>query len=448
MIKKVMLFFIMLAMFSRSYTQEFPIEEIESQYENQKSEDEEDLEDDELMQQLQSFKKHPMNLNFADAEELQGLKLLTPAQIDNLVRYRSLLGKLINIYELQAIPDWDVELIRKLLPFITIEEDLILDPKLMIERWRLGNDNLLLRVSTQFKSFVRYRHSFRNLLQFNITTERDAGEKFLDFTSVHFFARDLGLVKRLAIGDFVISIGQGLIMSQGMSLKKSVNVLSIKKQNEILRPYSSSGEYNFHRGVASTLKWSNWQTTLFLSLRSLDANIESGFPGEETIATSIITSGYHRTSNEKSDRHTLKQFSAGASISFRSPVINAGVNFVSYRFSIPIQKEEKPYNAFAFRGDRLTNASVHYERSFRNTHWFGEFATDDQGNLATVNGLLVSLDKKLDCSFLYRKISPKYRSMYSGSFTENSTPVNENGLYAGCSFRLSPRWKVDSYFDV
>jgi hypothetical protein len=45
---------------------------------------------------------------------------LTDLQIDNLISYRNLFGNLISIYELQAIPAWEILTIKKLLPFITI----------------------------------------------------------------------------------------------------------------------------------------------------------------------------------------------------------------------------------------------------------------------------------------------------------------------------------------
>jgi hypothetical protein len=43
-------------------------------------------------------------------------------QIANLISYRKLVGKFISIYELQAVPSWDTQIIKKLLPFITVAE--------------------------------------------------------------------------------------------------------------------------------------------------------------------------------------------------------------------------------------------------------------------------------------------------------------------------------------
>ena len=51
---------------------------------------------------------------------MQELKLLSPLQISNLVSYRNLLGNFINIYELQAIPGWDVSLMKRIRPYVTV----------------------------------------------------------------------------------------------------------------------------------------------------------------------------------------------------------------------------------------------------------------------------------------------------------------------------------------
>jgi hypothetical protein len=59
---------------------------------------------------MQHFLKEPINLNYADAGLLEQLNLLSPVQISNLLSYRKLLGNFISIYELQAIPAWNLQL--------------------------------------------------------------------------------------------------------------------------------------------------------------------------------------------------------------------------------------------------------------------------------------------------------------------------------------------------
>lgn len=41
-----------------------------------------------------------------------------------------------------------------------------------------------------------------------------------DFYSVHLFARRLGIIQSLAIGDFTVNLGQGLIQWQSLAFKK------------------------------------------------------------------------------------------------------------------------------------------------------------------------------------------------------------------------------------
>ena len=63
--------------------------------------------------------------NTADENELKELRLLNPMQIANLIIYRNLFGKFINIYELQAVPGWNIELIQKIRRYITVNEAVV-----------------------------------------------------------------------------------------------------------------------------------------------------------------------------------------------------------------------------------------------------------------------------------------------------------------------------------
>jgi hypothetical protein len=138
----------------------------------------------------------------------------------------------------------------------------------------LGNTRYL---GSRQRYFFRYKYVFKNQLQFGITGDKDAGEQFLkgaqrygfDFYTMHLFARNLGIVKRLAIGDYTVNIGQGLLTYQSLAFRKSVDVLNIKRQTEVFRPYSSPGEFFFHRGAAVTLGVRNWYLSAFVNARRI-----------------------------------------------------------------------------------------------------------------------------------------------------------------------------------
>ncbi|MBA3675353.1 MAG: helix-hairpin-helix domain-containing protein [Chitinophagaceae bacterium] len=450
----------------------------EQQLENltENSEDVE-TEDDSYLQEMQHFLDDPVNLNNANESDLKELKILTALQIQNLISYRNLFGNFINIYELQAIPGWNVSMIRKILPYITVTDKESLLTSLS-NRLKNGENTILVRVTQVLekskgylldsstaksfypgspqKLFLRYKYAFKNLLQYGITAEKDAGEQFFkgaqksgfDFYSAHFFVRNTGLIKSLALGDFQVNMGQGLTQWMGLAFKKSSDVLNIKRQAEVLRPYNSAGEIYFHRGAGITLIKKFLEVTAFVSYRKVDANFIVDTLNNEDFVSSLQTSGYHRTVNEVADKNSQRQITFGGNMSFNKNRFHAGVNGVHYNFKYPINKSDGLYNKYALSGNSWGNYSIHYSYTFKNIHFFGEAATTEKLDKAFINGLLINTDARVDMSFLYRKISRGYQSLYTNAFTESTFPTNESGFYAGISINPTDVWRVDAYADL
>ena len=67
------------------------------------------------------LQENPLDLNQITKEELMSLSLLSISQINSFLNYIKIHGKLISIYELQAIPGFDVNTIRKILPLVTLK---------------------------------------------------------------------------------------------------------------------------------------------------------------------------------------------------------------------------------------------------------------------------------------------------------------------------------------
>ena len=450
---------------------------VEQQLENlTESGDDVETEDDSYLQELQHYIKDPINLNYADKGQLEEFKFLSPIQISNLLSYRNLLGKFINIYELQAIPGWDVALLRRLKPYITVANKIEIFNTLG-SRFKNGNRSVLIRTSqvleksrgylldsstannfypgSRQKLFIRYKYLFKNLLQYGITGEKDAGEQFFkgaqkngfDFYSAHLFVRNLGIIKSLAIGDFTVNMGQGLTQWQSLAFKKGPDISNIKRQSDVLRPYNSAGEIAFNRGVGVTLRKNNWETTGFVSIRKLDANFIVDTLNFEDYVSSLQTSGYHRTKSEVEDKHSQGQLSFGGNIGYSSERLHLGVNGVHYNFDHSVTKSGLLYNKYALSGKSSGNYSVDYSYTYKNMHFFGEAAIDEDLDKAFVNGLLISADSHVDMSFLYRKISRGYQSLYTNAFTESTYPTNESGFYTGITVTPVDFLRIDAYAD-
>ena len=112
------------------------------------TENNEDLEteDDSYLQQMVMFIKNPIELNYADVAELNQLRVLTPIQIQNFILYRNLVGKLVNLYELQAVPGWDIGTIQKIRPYINVSMQVSVAGTLK-SRLKNGEHSVLFRVS-------------------------------------------------------------------------------------------------------------------------------------------------------------------------------------------------------------------------------------------------------------------------------------------------------------
>ncbi|MEO7446088.1 MAG: hypothetical protein ABIU55_11370, partial [Ferruginibacter sp.] len=409
---------------------------------------------------------------------LRELTILSPLQIQNLLAYRRVLGILLNVYELQAVPTWNLRTIKKILPYVTVSNQ----PRLfesLGQRLHGGENSILVRVSQTLeksrgyladpattknyypgspqKLFLRYKYVYKNLLQYGFVAEKDAGENFFkggqkqgfDFYSGHFFMRNAGIVKSLALGDFTVNMGQGLTQWMSLAFKKGPDVLATKRQADVLRPYNSAGEIYFHRGAGITLAKNDWQATVFGSYRKLDANfIADTSQNFDDYISSLQTSGLHRTQSEVDDKSIQKQLAFGGNLAYNNARLHAGVNGIHYFLDLPLKKATDPYNLYALTGKSFGNYSVDYSYTFRNLHFFGEAAITDKLYKAFVNGLLISTASTVDISLFYRNISPGYQSLYTSAFTENTLPTNEKGFFTGVAIRPNPAWRVEAYADV
>lgn len=466
---KPFLFILLLLLCKITYSQDLP-PNTQQQLENlADATEEENQEDDQLLQQLVYYRKHPINLNMATKDELKGLRFLTDLQIDNLIRYRNLFGKLMNVYEMQAVPTWDLTTIRKLLPYVVVGEAVTLKEN-FLSRFK-GEQTVLFRIrrvleksrgyDTSLHTYYlgdrnhlmfRHRYQYKDLLYYGLVADKDAGEQFFkgkskgfDFYSAHFFARRLGAVKSLAIGDYTVNLGQGLIQWQSLAFGKSPEVMSIKRQAPVLMPYRSAGEFYFNRGIGITIQKKNREVTVFGSYKKISGNIINDTAAERF--SSLLTSGYYRTTSELADKNKIKLISIGGNINYTISSLKVGINAVAHQFGIPLQKREEPYNLYALSGKKVFNSSIDYGYTYRNIHLFGEAAVDKNFNKAFVNGAMISVDPKVDLSLFYRNIQKEYQSLFGNAFTENTLPTNEKGIYAGIAVRPVPAWHLTAYAD-
>lgn len=417
------------------------------------------------------------SVNQVDPEELARWVGLSPMQTRQFALYRARFGPFIDLMELQAVPGWDTETVRRALPWLRIAAEPRLLP-LLKERWENGRHRILLRTSGRWERseggasgdaadtgppgrdmamLFRYRFHFRNLLQLGLAVEKDPGERLFigsrggpfDFQSFHLALREVGRLQSLVLGDFQVDMGQGLIHWQGLAFRKTADAGLVLRQGQGFRPYQGNDENRFHRGMAGGVDIGRMRFSAFIASDRMDGNLVIDSTSDVPMhVTSLQTSGLHRTASEREDRDAFRQTVLGGTLSYRKEVFRASLNAISYAFMVPLMAGTRPADLYDISGNGWANLSIDYGWTLRNMHLFGEVAVDRRGSKAFLQGLLMSLHSKLDLSLVFRDIAPGYRAIHAQAFTEQSAPMNERGLYTGIVLRPHPEWRLDAHADL
>lgn len=307
------------------------------------------------------------------------------------------------------------------------------------------------------KLYARYRFKYSNIISIGMTAEKDAGEDFFngtqpngfDFYSAHIFAKNLGFVKRLAIGDYQVQIGQGLTMWTGLSFGKSAEAMNIKKNGQIIRPYTSVDENLFMRGGALTLAIKNIELTGFYSKKMIDANVSITDTSSAEIieVTSFQQTGFHTTLAELEDKDAIEEKIFGGNLAYRTRKLSFGVTATSSLYSAALNRNLQTYSQFEFSDDNNSAIGVDYNYLFRNINFFGELSMSKNGGLAFINGAIISLDPRLSVSIFHRNYERDYQNLFSGAIGESSKNINEKGWYLGLRAKINRQWTFTGYYD-
>jgi hypothetical protein len=427
---------------------------------------------------LKGYATKPLALNVADKNELESLGLLTPLQIKSLLDYRNRVGELIAIYELQAIPYFDLKTIARILPFVQVHKHLD-DLQVSFRQLLKNSDKKLIlnwsRVLEKAKGFepngvseekpfagdpnkvyIRYLQSYYNRISFGFTLEKDPGEEFFkganahsfDFMSFHFLYKKVNhKINKMVLGDFRAQFGQGLILNTGFSLGKGTAVNHINRIGPTFSRFTAANESEYLRGIGLSLKLNAFlELNSFISSRKLDA-IENKGKEEEPATFSIQNSGFHRTNREIAAKNRLNHLSTGWSLAYQNKHLKIACSTLFNYFNEPVAVRLQPYNQFDFRGKRLFNTSVDYNYIFKNLTFLGEIAWSDNNSVAMLHGITAKFHPKITFSVHLRHFPRNFHSLLGQAFSETRAIKNENGFYVGLAYQANRRWNIALYMD-
>lgn len=452
------------------------MEYVEEMATEKETEDEESLET--LYAELSYLSEHPLDLNQATATQLQRLPFLSDIQIRDILAHRKRYGNMLTIYELKNIQTMDFRTIELLLPFVYVGKTKVEKPPLTVANLvKYGRNELQLRydqclqqkkgylpqpdsileqypnrryLGEPFYHSLRYSYSFDDRLQLGMAAEKDAGEPFAnkhnkgyDFLSFHLLAKDMGWLQTLAIGDYRMSFGQGLVVSNEFTPSRNSIVAQAERRTYGFRRHSSTNERDFFRGAAATLRWRKLDFSFFYSHKRLDAT-----PTDSLTVSSIKTDGLHRLPRDMEKQALLPMQTLGGNIRYATPKVCLGVTALHYSFdNYAIAPDEKPYNLFYFRGSSNHNISVDYLLRNRYLKLYGETAISANKAPATLNALQLTPASYISFLLLHRYYDKKYQAYFGNAFSQNTMVQNEQGLYMGLQLTPFAHWKVSAYAD-
>lgn len=426
----------------------------------------EDANYEELYENLYQLYQNPIEINSATADELRGLYLLSEAQVTSFIAYRSTFGNFLSIYELQAVPLFDISTIRAISPFVELSSSLTSKDITGIFQ-RATDHYLLIRadqtlepskgfseenyVGSPQRIYTRYRLQHPQDFSLGFISEKDAGEKnVFDYTVFHVQFQNKGKLKNLIVGDYQASFGQGLVFGAGYFAGKGGETIYTSRRSSVgLRPYNSVIEGGFYRGVAATYHLKKIELTTFASRvkRNASSNIQDNGYGPEEVFSSLLTSGLHRTETEIALKNTLSELDFGANLQYRFKSGRVGLSALYTQFDKTFERSTQLYNLYEFRGKSNQLVGIDFTKTWQNFNFYGEVARSTSGGIAVVGGWVASLSPKVEWAMNFRNYAKDFHSFYGIAFGEGTRVINEKGIYSGIKYTPKKGVVVSAFYD-
>ena len=390
---------------------------------------------------LYELAENPVNLNSSNEEDIARLFFLSDFQVKALNDYVRTKGRILTFNELAYIPGFDRTTAEMIMPFssLTGKEIAITDSvklrNLLITNLSVKTGNLETAfLGSPWKVLTKYKFNGGNFAG-GFTVEKDQGEKFFcpgtispDFFSANISYTGNGLIRKVIIGDYSARFGQGTNINTGISTGLSLTSQGYMSATNEIKPYTSTDENIFFRGLATALSIKNLDVSLLCSRNKIDATLGTSSGNSSGFIENLYKSGTHNTATLLLKRDAVSESVLGMNISYNFKSIRIGIAWSENRFSLPAKPDyNNPEKIFSFSGESNTVGSFYYNGIIKRILLYGEISANDIKKYAIVQGLSFRPSDRLSINFLFWKYSPGYISFHgrgpggsSGSYSEQS----------------------------
>ena len=431
-----------------------------------------------LFEELSDLKENPLNINSATKKQLERFPFLNSQLIENILYYLYKYGAMVSINELMVVEDMDLATFRLLKPFITCQplEEKTHTPTLK-SILKYGKQELSARMDIplytragyqpftsdyikenpnkrylgpSFYHNLRYKFRYTDKVYIGFTAEKDPGEPFFagnnkkgyDYYSPYFYIRDFGKIRALALGNYRLNYGYGLVMNTDFNMGKTTALNTLLNRESGIKKHSSTDEYNYFQGIAGSIQLSEHFTAdAFYSYRQMDGIVDNRF------ITSLKEDGYHRIPRDYEKKNSLTNQLIGSNIQYNGKNFELGLTAVYNFFNKVLNPTYRPYNKYYPRGSDFFNLGANYKFFLKKLTWMGEVAMDKDRRMAALNTLRYRPKANFQLIAMHRFYDVAYQSMYARSVGEGSMVQNESGFYLGMEADELWYFKLTAYID-
>jgi len=415
-----------------------------------------------FIEKLQDLAENPIKINSSDLNELTRLFFLTDFQVKALADYIHSYGRITSVFEIAVIPGFDRETAEMISPFISLDFKEVITPD--SAGWKnkiISNFSLKpsltdsVSVGSPWKILTKYRFASGSFSG-GITTEKDAGEKFLsgntrmpDFLSASISYTGNGLIKKIIAGDYSARFGQGTNVNTGIRRGISLTSPGYMSASDEIKSFTSSEGSRFFRGAAVGLSSGNFNLDLYISNKKKDATISLLPESSDQYVESFYTAGLHNTTSLLQKKDAVRESAYGINLSYSANNLKAGLTWSETRFSLPVGiSVSDPEKLFSFAGRKNDLYSVYYNGFLRNILFYGELTVNSNKNFAAIQGISFRPSDRLTLNFLLRNYTSGYTTFYGNGPGTGSYVKNERGMLGNFEFEAAKHMFISGGFDI
>jgi hypothetical protein len=414
------------------------------------------------VERLKELAENPVKINSSDENEISRLFFLSGFQVKALADYPDASGTILSVYEIASIPGFDNETASMMIPFISLEITTpasSFSPKLRsvsITNFSIkpGKDDTI-SLGSQWRILSKYKFT-AGTFSGGFTTEKDPGEKFLsgtpslpDFLSAYLSYNSKGILRKIIIGDYSARFGQGINLNSGIRTGLPLTSQAYMSARDEIKPYTSSNENNYLRGIAAELSFKNIGLYLFYSKKYLDATLGSFSGTSKDYIENFYTSGLHNTPTLLQKKAAISDLLYGINLSYNFKNLKIGMAFSEDRLSLPLRETaDDPEKVFNFEGDKNNLYTVYYNSIIKRIFLYGDFSLNKFSEYAFVQGISLRPSDRLTINSLYRKYSAGFVSFHGKGPGRNSSTGNEEGILGNFTFEAAKHLFISGGCDI